>query len=435
MEHDFSIALAGIKNQSDGSLPTGVYMNSREELLMQIWRDYYDEILDVSLDRGTFESLINPDSKNARKGFVEIEVMLVSRKNVHPDDRSVFTQFFDKNMILEGMKKGTFVRKLNFRMHRGDGKYFWVKVKGIMPSKGNEEEKKYFVCFRILDNASDEDMSYRKLLSVSLMHEKEISSQLKGLCEKFASEVRSPLNDILGLADIAKSTVTETEKTAERLRLIIEKTTEINDLMEHMLLESRKKNEEIALRDDESFCELVAKTGKNMLTAAEETDAADQEDEEDSANDAERTLQKIGVGAMPMTADPEDFDFTGKNLLVVADSELGSEILLELLTKRGAIVTSICSGKEAVKDFIVQPPHTYDLVLVDIGVEDLDGYSVAHCIRLSCKEDAGTVPIFALSTKGVAESIVNTRENGVNMIFSKPVDYGMLFLKMHEAMA
>ncbi len=410
-------------------------MNSREELLMQIWRDYYDEILDVSLDRGTFESLIDPDTTNARKGFIEIEILLTAQKMVHPDDRTVFTQFFDKNVILEGMKNGTFVRKLNFRMHRGDGKYFWVKVKGIMPSKGNEEEKKYFVCFRILDNASDEDMSYRKLLSVSLMHEKEISSQLKGIFEKFASEMKSPLNDIVGLADIAQSTVSDTEKTKERLKLINEKITQINDFMEEMLAVSRAKNEEIALRDDESFCELVAKTGKNMVLRDEAEEKKETETEEEKIGEAEKTLQKIGVGATPTTADPEDFDFTGKNLLVVPDSELGGEIILEMLTKRGAVVTMIMSGKDAVKDFIVRPVNTYDMVLVDIGVQDIDGYSVAHCIRLSCKEDAGTVPIFALSTKGVAESIVNTRENGVNMIFSKPVDYGMLFLKMHEAMA
>ena len=111
-------------------------MNSREDLLMQIWRDYYDEILDVSLDRGTFESLMDPSGINTRKGFIELEIMLTAQKLVHPDDRVVFTRFFDAKSILEDKKNGIFVKKLNFRMHRGDGKYFWVKVKGIMPSEG-----------------------------------------------------------------------------------------------------------------------------------------------------------------------------------------------------------------------------------------------------------------------------------------------------------
>lgn len=403
---------------------------------MQIWRDYYDEILDVSLDRGTFESLMDPEGKNVRKGFIELEVMLTSQKLIHPDDRTVFTRFFDRKAIIEDMRNGIFVKKLNFRMHSGDGKYFWVKVKGIMPSKGNEEEKKYFVCFRILDNASDEDMSYRKLLSVSLMHEKEISSQLKGLCEKFAEEMKDPLNDILGLTDIAQNTVTDVDKTLERLKLINEKTNEINSLMEAMLKESREKNEEIALRDDESYTALVAKTGKNLLGYSEKKNEEPKEDEDKhETSEVEKTLQKLGTGAVLTTADPEEFDFSGKKILVVPDSELGGEIICEMLSKRGAEVVTICSGKDAVKDFIKNRAGTYHLVLVDIGVSDLDGYSVAHCIRLSCKEDAEKVPVFAISSKGVAESIVNTRENGVNMIFSKPVDYGMLFLKMHEAMA
>lgn len=409
-------------------------MNSREDLLMQIWRDYYDEILDVSLDRGTFESLMDPEGKNVRKGFIELEVMLTAQRQVHPDDRTAFIQFFDKKVIEEGLRNGVFVRKLNFRMDNGDGRYFWVKVKGIMPSEGNDEEKRYFVCFRILDNASDEDMSYRKLLSVSLMHEKEISSQLKGLFEKFASLMKDPLNDIIGLSDIAKSSVSDTEKTMERLELIVEKTNEIDSLMEQMLKESREMNEEIALRDDESYRELVAKTGKNLISEQHKEPHLKKDDEKIEVKNEEKTIRKIGTGAIRTTADPGDFDFTGKKVMLVPDSKLAGEIMAEMMSKRGAEVITVPVGTDAVKEFIKNPAHTYDMVLVDTGTPELDGYSIAHCIRLSCKDDAESIPVFAVSNKGVAESIVKTKENGVNMIFSKPIDYGLLFLKMHEAM-
>ena len=410
-------------------------MNSREDLLMQIWRDYYDEILDVSLNRGTFESLMDPEGRNVRKGFIELEVMLTAQRQVHPDDRTAFIQFFDKKVIEEGLRNGVFVRKLNFRMDNGDGRYFWVKVKGIMPSEGNDEEKRYFVCFRILDNASDEDMSYRKLLSVSLMHEKEISSQLKGLFEKFASLMKDPLNDIIGLSDIAKSSVSDTDKTVERLELITEKTNEIDTLMEQMRKESREMNEEIALRDDESYRELVAKTGKNLISEQhKETHLKKDEEKIRVKNNEEKTIRKIGTPAVRTTADPVDFDFTGKKVLLVPDSELAGEIMAEMMSKRGAKVLTVLDGKAAVKEFIKNPAGTYDMVLVDTGASELDGYSIAHCIRLSCKDDAEKIPVFAVSNKGVAESIVKTKENGVNMIFSKPLDYGLLFLKMHEAM-
>ena len=359
-------------------------MNSREDLLMQIWRDYYDEILDVSLDRGTFESLMDPEGRNVRKGFIELEVMLTAQRQVHPDDRTAFIQFFDKKVIEEGLRNGVFVRKLNFRMDNGDGRYFWVKVKGIMPSEGNDEEKRYFVCFRILDNASDEDMSYRKLLSVSLMHEKEISSQLKGLFEKFASLMKDPLNDIIGLSDIAKSSVSDTDKTVERLELITEKTNEIDTLMEQMLKESREMNEEIALRDDESYRELVAKTGKNMISE-QHKDTHQKKDEERIRvkSNEEKAIIKIGTPAVRTTADPGDFDFTGKKVLLVPDSELAGEIMAEMMSKRGAKVLTVLDGKAAVKEFIKNPAGTYDMVLVDTGASELDGYSIAHCIRLS----------------------------------------------------
>ena len=89
----------------------------------------------------------------------------------------------------------------------------------------------------------------------------------------------------------------------------------------------------------------------------------------------------------------------------------------------------------AVADFIKNPAGTYNLALVDIGSPELDGYSVAHCIRLSCKDDASTIPVFAISNKSASQSGSMLKENGIDEIFSKPVEYGMLFLKMHEAMA
>ena len=408
-------------------------MNSREDLLMQIWRDYYDEILDVSLDRGTFESLMDPSGINTRKGFIEIEVMLTAQKQVHPDDRTVFTRFFDVKSILEDRKNGIFVKKLNFRMHRGDGKYFWVKVKGIMPSEGNDEEKKYFVCFRILDNASDEDMSYRKLLSVSLMHEKEISSQRKELFEKFAFQMKNPLNDIAGLADIARNTVSDEEKTMDRLKSITEKTIEIKNLLDSMIEESEKKNEEIAHFDDESYVEMVAKTKKNM-TNEEVFSFNDTSNTEESSLD-EQVSDRESNENDPTVISLEDFDFTGRKVLVVSDSELSGEIMQEMLKERGAEATVISDGKAAVADFIKNPAGTYDLVLVDIGSPELDGYSVAHCIRLACKDDSSSIPVFAISNKSAAQSGSMLKENGIDQIFSKPVEYGMLFLKMHEAMA
>ena len=409
-------------------------MNSREDLLMQIWRDYYDEILDVSLDRGTFESLMDASGINTRKGFIEIEVMLTAQKQVHPDDRTVFTRFFDVKSILEDRKNGIFVKKLNFRMHRGDGKYFWVKVKGIMPSEGNDEEKKYFVCFRILDNASDEDMSYRKLLSVSLMHEKEISSQRKELFEKFAFEMKSPLNDIAGLADIARNSVSDEEKTKDRLKSIADKTNEIKKLLDSMIEESEKKNEEIALYDDESYVAMVAKTKKNMPN--EEVYSFSDTNAESSVNLKEEHINGTESNDNDQSAiSLEDFDFTGKKMLVVSDSELSGEIMQEMLMGRGAETTVISNGKAAVEDFIKNPAGTYDLALVDIGSQELDGYSVAHCIRLSCKEDSETIPVFAISNKSAAQAGNMLKENGIDMIFSKPVEYGLLFLKMHEAMA
>ena len=94
----------------------------------------------------------------------------------------------------------------------------------------------------------------------------------------------------------------------------------------------------------------------------------------------EKAILKIGTPAVRTTADPGDFDFTGKKVLLVPDSELAGEIMAEMMSKRGAKVLTVLDGKAAVKEFIKNPAGTYDMVLVDTGASELDGYSIAHCI-------------------------------------------------------
>ena len=68
--------------------------------LLQVWRDYYDEIFEVNLATGSFRTMMGDDNAYwTRQGFVEIEVILLAEQRVHPDDKQAFTDFFDLDMI------------------------------------------------------------------------------------------------------------------------------------------------------------------------------------------------------------------------------------------------------------------------------------------------------------------------------------------------
>lgn len=219
-------------------------MDTRSDVLLQIWKDYYDEILEINLDKGTYESLLSDDGKSNKRGFIDIEVLIQANKVVHPDDRQALIDFFDQRKIYECIKSNTFVNKLNFRVAGKDGKYNWVKVKGIMPSIKIGDHTSYFACFRVLDNKSDEDMSYRQMLKSTIIHEKETGRQIRETLMKYAYEMRTPMSGILGIADMAKHEAGDDKKVIERTERIEKEAGKALGLIDKMLEECGKGAED-----------------------------------------------------------------------------------------------------------------------------------------------------------------------------------------------
>ena len=90
--------------------------------LLQVWRDYYDEIFEVDLQTGAFETLMEHDrSRWPVSGFAGIEVLILAEKIVHPDDKAAFTDFFDLEGIARRILDDIYVTKLNFRVKQENG--------------------------------------------------------------------------------------------------------------------------------------------------------------------------------------------------------------------------------------------------------------------------------------------------------------------------
>ena len=71
----------------------------------------------------------------------------------------------------------------------------------------------------------------------------------------------------------------------------------------------------------------------------------------------------------------------GRRLLVAEDNELNREIAVYLLQEAGAVVDQAADGKEAVEMFAASAPGTYDAVLMDVMMPELDGLSATRAIR------------------------------------------------------
>ena len=117
-------------------------------------------------------------------------------------------------------------------------------------------------------------------------------------------------------------------------------------------------------------------------------------------------------------------DLRGVNVLMAEDNALKAELATVMLEDAGMVVTRASDGKEAVERFKNHPRGTYDIILMDIMMPNMDGHQAAKTIRAMEKErpDASSIPIIALSANAFAEDVKASVDSGMNGHISKPFD-------------
>lgn len=117
-------------------------------------------------------------------------------------------------------------------------------------------------------------------------------------------------------------------------------------------------------------------------------------------------------------------DLTGIHVLMAEDNDLNAELATIMLEDAGMIVTRASDGKEVVDLFKNNPRGTYDLILMDIMMPNMDGHQAAKAIRALGIErfDAVTIPIIALSANAFIDDIQESLDSGMNDHISKPIN-------------
>ena len=75
--------------------------------------------------------------------------------------------------------------------------------------------------------------------------------------------------------------------------------------------------------------------------------------------------------------EPVHRDLTGVNVLMAEDNDLNAELATVMLEDAGMVVTRASDGKEAVERFKNHPRGTYDIILMDIMMPNMDGHQAA----------------------------------------------------------
>ncbi|WP_125140305.1 response regulator [Clostridium transplantifaecale] len=124
--------------------------------------------------------------------------------------------------------------------------------------------------------------------------------------------------------------------------------------------------------------------------------------------------------------------FREKRFLLVEDNELNREIAVELLKATGAEIECTGNGKEAVERVLSSAANYFDLVLMDVQMPIMDGYTATREIRASSHHNAKTIPIIAMTADAFNNDVDAAIAAGMNRHLAKPIDVDILYQTILE---
>lgn len=129
---------------------------------------------------------------------------------------------------------------------------------------------------------------------------------------------------------------------------------------------------------------------------------------------------------VPEKGQENTFDFSGRRFLLAEDNELNREIAIELLSVTGASIDWVPDGAQCVEMFRQSPEGYYALILMDIQMPVMNGYTATQTIRRLPRADAKAVQIWAMTADAFVEDIETAKKVGMNGHFSKPLDITLI---------
>ena len=128
----------------------------------------------------------------------------------------------------------------------------------------------------------------------------------------------------------------------------------------------------------------------------------------------------------------KDADFKGKHILLVEDNALNREIAQEILREYGFRVDTAENGAVAVEKVSTAAPGSYDLVLMDVQMPVMDGYTATRQIRALEDPALAGIPILAMTANAFDEDRRRAMESGMTGFLSKPIVIGDLVQELHK---
>ena len=118
----------------------------------------------------------------------------------------------------------------------------------------------------------------------------------------------------------------------------------------------------------------------------------------------------------------DEISFEGLRALLVEDNMINMEIAQMLLEQSGFLIETAENGKIALEMTEASEQGYYDVILMDIQMPVMDGYTATKAIRDLPDEGLAKTPIIAMTANAFQEDIKKAEEVGMNGHIAKPLD-------------
>ncbi len=151
-----------------------------------------------------------------------------------------------------------------------------------------------------------------------------------------------------------------------------------------------------------------------------------------------RISHRLGDASKVKDADgteiPDLRSFEGRRILMAEDIDVNAIIAAKLLTSRGFVVDRARDGIECVDMLLKAEKGYYDLILMDIQMPNMDGYTAAESIRAFADKKKASIPILALTANAFKEDYDKAVGAGMDGHIAKPLDAVKMFKMIMEVL-
>ncbi len=231
-----------------------VDITGREKIyrrMAQALKNQYSKVLEINGLEDTYIDISKDENIVNGEGIFTTDIIDLFEGKIVEEHKDAFYTMFDIETLRNAFKKGRREIIKEFAFLTSDGKEHWYGLRIVMVEGGFDKDSSYFVCIEDINEEKQKQITKDKEMNTAIVASRSISETKGTFLSTLSHDIRTPMNNIMGMTSIAKKVIDDREKALECLSNIETASDHLIRLLDDMLDMSRFDSGEFELSLDE----------------------------------------------------------------------------------------------------------------------------------------------------------------------------------------